>query len=914
MSDKHDDESRPLTPGIRNGAARPQHSTLQFALTRWANWMQRGAMPVVLILITLSAITLHFTIEHLGISTDTSNMLSPELGFRKAYADYRQSLPQHTDTMIVVVTGDTPDLAAAASTALARRLRDSGNLFKSVYLPGAGEFFDRNAFLYLELDELKGVIRNLVQVQAFAGRLAQNTSLQGLLDLTASALEQIEAGPSLAIEPILRELGTALMAANQGHFYQVSWQHLLQGSQPRGEELQRLIILQPKLDYALLQPAASAMQMVRSSAEALRLNPAHGVRIQITGEVALAHEELQSASRGAAIAGILSLVMVALVLGAGLRSWQLVIATVVTLACGLILTAGFATVAIGHLNLISIAFAVLYIGLGVDYAIHLCLRYRELMLQQLQHADALRQAMRDIGGSLILCTATTATGFYAFVPTAFTGVSELGLISGSGMIISLFVSLSLLPALLSILPPIQPDNRPQHSAGTVARRWLRAPAHYPRRVLWLAIGISMVTLLALPSVRFDSNPINLRNPASESVRAFNELLANNTASPWNMNILADNETEAARLSEELRNLPSVRDALTVDRFIPSRQAEKLALIGDLSLLLAPLNAAPTHDTLTQPQTRITALKEFSVALENVAAREHSLQDLARRVHGSLQQFLSSLAAEPVNEQEQRLLELEQRLLGSLPAVLERLALALQATEIRPQDLPNDLLRRWVTDDGRYRIDVIASKPLLDNLELAEFVDSVSSIATNATGAAVFNIESGKVVVSAFTQALVSALAAISIILLILLPRKQDTLFVLLPLLFAAMITAAAAVMFGIAFNFANVIALPLLLGIGVDSGVHMVHRYRTAMPVDGDLLGSSTILAIIVSALTTICSFGNLAFSPHPGAASMGLLLTIGTIATLLCMLFVLPALLYRQAPLIIGVNANSPRSSIGVP
>lgn len=897
MSDKHGDEFKQLTSGTHSGTVRSRNFALQIALARWAGWMQRAAMPVVLLMIALSAFTLRFTIEHLGISTDTSNMLSPELEFRQTYADYRQSFPQHTDTMIVVVTGDTPDLASAASSALARSLRDSGDLFKSVYLPGTGEFFEKNAFLYLDLDALEDAADNLVRMQALIGALAQNTSLQGLFGLSAAALERAETETSLEIEPFLIEIDAALAAANDDRFYQVSWQHLL-GSHARGADRRHIIILQPRLDYTVLQPAAGAMQLVRTLAEELQLDPAHGIQIQITGEVALAHEELQSASRGAAIAGILSLIMVAVVLGVGLGSWQLVIATVVTLSCGLIMTAGFAAVAIGHLNLISIAFAVLYIGLGVDYAIHLCLRYRELMRQQLEHGDALRQAMCDIGGSLIICTATTATGFYAFVPTAFTGVSELGLISGSGMIISLVVSLCLLPALLSILPPIRPGNRTQYTASTVARRWLRAPAQYPRQVLWLATGAGFATLLAIQFVHFDSNPINLRNPASESVRAFNELLASSSSSPWNINILADNKAEAHRLSAMLRELPSVKDTVIIDRFIPSRQTEKLALISNLSLLLGPLSSGETSDAVAQPRMQKAALQKFAVAVQSAAAGKHGIQDLTRRLHGNLQQFLSRLAAESASEQELHLLELEQRLLGSLPSLFERLARALQATEIRPQDLPDELLQRWVSNDERYRIDVIATNPLLDSAELDEFVKSVRSIAPNATGPAVFNIESGKVVVAAFTQALLSALAAITILLLILLPRKRDTLFVLLPLLLAAMITAGATVIFGIAFNFANVIALPLLLGIGVDSGVHMVHRYRTAMPVDGDLLGSSTIRAIIVSALTTVCSFGNLAFSPHPGAASMGLLLAIGTVATLLCMLFVLPALLYRQAPL----------------
>lgn len=856
--------------------------------------MSRAAWVVTVFLILSSAFILRFTLDNLGISTDTSDMLSPELDFRRSYSDYQQSFPQYADSMIVIVRGDTPDLASSSSTLLADRLRDDKDLFKTVYQPAAGDFFASQALLYLDVDELYDLSDNILRVQAFLGRLARDPSLSELLLLTEMALERIAAGETLDIEPLLREIGFALAAGAEGRFYQVSWQQLLQGSNSSTTDRMQLIILQPRLDYRHLQPAAAAMRRVRQAAGELQLDGAHGVSVQITGEVALAHEELQSASRGAAIAGILSLVFVAAVLGIGLGSWQLVIATIVTLLCGLSMTAGFATIAIGHLNLISIAFAVLYIGLGVDYAIHLCLRYRELMRQDISHAVALRGAVRDVGGSLFICTATTATGFYAFVPTSFTGVSELGLIAGTGMVISLVLSLTLLPALLSLFPLIRPGRLPQKSHS--AARLLRAPARHPRAILWFAVGAGVAAILMLQALRFDANPINLRDPASESVRAFNELLQSSTSSPWNLHLVADNRADAQQRVEQIRQLPVVDDVVTIESFVPADQEEKLAIIDDLSLLLGPL--ATTARPAALPETQLAALRKFEVSLGDFDGGDSPLADTTKRLHQNLRQFLSRLSSKLLAEREHELLELEASLLGSLPPLLANLNEALKATPIRAENLPADLVERWVGEDGRYRIDVLPAKALLSDRDLNAFVRDVQSVAPNVTGAAVFNIESGRVVATAFAKALLSALVAITILLLLLLPNKRDVMLVMLPLLLAAILTTSVAISLGIAFNFANVIALPLLLGIGVDSAVHMVHRYRAALPADGDLLGSSTIRAIVVSALTTICSFGNLAFSPHPGAASMGQLLAIGTGVTLLCMLAVLPALLYRRNPL----------------
>ena len=904
MSDKPGNDAAQSASDEPGCTGNNQVSGLHIAISRWADWMNRAALPVALALIVASGLVLRFTIGHLGISTDTSDMLSSELSFRRTYSDYRQSLPQFIDTMVVVVSGDTPDLVREASVVLAERLRDSQNLFKTVYVPGAGEFFENHGLLYLDIDELQDIADRLVEAQAFLGRLAKDPTLQGLLSLTELALERADTGQSLQIEPFLNEIDAALIAGNDGRFYQVSWQQLFQGPNSRSDDRRQLIILQPRLDYGQIQPAAAAMQEVRLAARELQLDPAHGVMVQITGEVALAYEELQSAGRGVAIAGMLSLILVTVVLIVGLGAWQLVIATVVTLVCGLIMTAGFAAIAIGHLNLISIAFAVLYIGLGVDYAIHLCLRYGELVRQQIPHAAALRRAVRNIGGSLFICTATTATGFYAFVPTSFTGVSELGLIAGTGMVICLILSLSLLPALLSLFPIARTIVKPVQTGRGVARL-LRAPAKHPRVVLWLAIGISVVAVLSLQAVRFDANPINLRDPESESVRTFKELLQSSTSSPWNLHILADDRAEAERWATQVGQLAVVDDAVTINRFIPSEQAEKLALIDDLALLLGPLTAATAGERTTEPAPQIAALQQFALAVDDFDTVDKPLMSTVQRLQRNLRRFLSRLSSELPAKQMQHVGALEQSLLGSLPGLLDRLTAALRATEIRPEDLPTELVERWVTSDGRYRIDVLPAKPPRTAQELEAFVTAVQTVATSATGAAVFNIESGRVVVTAFAQALLSALAAIAVLLLILLPHKRDVILVLSPLLLAAAITAAGAVAFDIAFNFANVIALPLLLGIGVDSGVHMVHRYRTALPANGDLLGSSTIRAVVVSALTTICSFGNLAFSPHPGAASMGQLLAIGTGATLLCMLAVLPALLYRRAPLPAKVRAR---------
>jgi predicted RND superfamily exporter protein len=217
---------------------------------------------------------------------------------------------------------------------------------------------------------------------------------------------------------------------------------------------------------------------------------------------------------------------------------------------------------------------------------------------------------------------------------------------------------------------------------------------------------------------------------------------------------------------------------------------------------------------------------------------------------------------------------------------------LAAGHVTLEKLPEALLERMITSDGRVRIQIYPSEDLNDHAALAAFVENVQTITPEVAGSASEILASGRAVVVALTEALVSAFIVITAFLLLLWRRIDDTALVLIPLLLAAALTVAAAVLLDIPFNFADVIVLPLLLGIGVDSGIHLVHRARAAAPGDSNLLGTSTARAVAFSAMTTIASFGSLGFATHLGMATLGQLLTLGVGFTIVCNLIVLPSLI----------------------
>ncbi len=306
------------------------------------------------------------------------------------------------------------------------------------------------------------------------------------------------------------------------------------------------------------------------------------------------------------------------------------------------------------------------------------------------------------------------------------------------------------------------------------------------------------------------------------------------------------------------------------------------LLGDLSLTTQPPAIATGE--------RMTAMFALANKLENLTVTQAEPEIIA--FGKTLHRYINSLSSLDLSIQSQSLINLEKSLLASLPGRLDALRASLNAELITRSNLPRSLARRWHSRDDQYLIEIFPREDVNDNGPLRQFVKQLQQADPRVTGSPVISIEASDAVVSAFQQAFLYAFIIITIILLILLTHKRDTFYILIPLLMAAACTSGISVLFDIPFNFANIIALPLILGIGVDSGINILHRFRTSLPDDHNLLATSSARAVLVSTLTTMGSIGNLAFSPHLGTASMGKVLVIGIGMTLVCMLIVLPSLL----------------------
>lgn len=857
-------------------------SVIDRFLCWWGAQVLRFPWLLILLTVSLSAASLHYTINNLGVNTNTAEMLSPDLPFQKNRLRIEAEFPQDAGVIILVVDALTPEETSQAATTLAETLSTQPDSFSSVYIPTENDFFRQQALLFLDQDELEELSEKLTDAQPFIGHLSQNYSLEGLFDIVIKALKKTDNALPMDLNPLLLSINDAITHQLNDQPYSVSWQNLLAADKLNTDTNRTIVIARPRMNFDEILPAEHALTAARETVN-LIMSENPSVRIRITGETALEHEELESVTEGAIIAGIVSLILVCTSLWVGLRSFKLLIATLITLIIGLILTAGFATIAIGHLNLISIAFAVLYIGLGVDYAIHICLHYRECRAQGMENREAISDSIHTVGFSIFLCAITTSMGFLAFIPTDYSGVSELGIISGGGMFIGLAVSLTLLPALLTVLSlkNVKPISS-KFNLGPITT----LPFRHATRIKVYSVIFALLSGVLLTQLIFDSNPINLRDPKSESVSTIKELLASQTDSPFALSALAPDMGSATKLAHQLEQLPSVHNTIYLKDLVAKNQDEKLDVIEELDLILGnQLNTFDNELTDTKPDL---ALLTLNSAITEILKKQttNAPRETLELLQNNINFFITTYAE--VNDEPY--IDLEKNILDLLPFTMNRLRTSLTATPYQLADLPDYILSHWLSPNGLYKILIMPEKDQNQVENLKQFVSEVQAAAPSSSGLPVADQASGVAVVNAFIQAFTGAVVAIFLLLLIILRDIRSTLLVIGPLLLAGLLTGATNVLLNNSFNFANIIALPLLMGMGVDSGIHIMHRLRSGLSCNKEILQSSTARGVFFSSLTTMCSFSSLAFTPHVGTASMGLLLAVGIFFTLVCTLIVLPA------------------------
>lgn len=847
-------------------------------IVRIIDFCTRNAWRVVAVGLVLALASGVYVARHFAINSDINALLSSDLSWRKREIVFEQAF-RLFERIIVVVQAPTPELTGEATAALTQALAKNKDRFREVTQSGGGEFFASNGLLFQSPEDLGRSLAPLVQAEPLIHDLATDPSLRGLVSGLEDGLLGIQSH-HIKLDDFTRVFNTfsdTLEKVIAGQPASFSWRVLVQGHPAQPSELRGFIEVHPVLDYSAIEAGHAATAAIRLAAA--EIAPKFQANVRLTGPVAMEDEEFATIKEGAVRNGLITVVIVLIILWLALRSARLIVAVFVNLFIGLALTAGLGLLMVGTLNLISVYFAVLFVGIGVDFGIQYSVRYRAERHELDDLKGAVLQAGKYVGAPLTLAAGATAAGFLSFLPTDYRGVSELGLIAGFGMLIAFATSITILPALIRLLnPPGEPDQLGFSLLAPVDR-------FLERQRIPIIAGTAIVVIAGLPLLywlHFDFNPINLRDPNSESIATYLDLNRDPATNTNAIEIMAPSLSDAGVIAGRLSKLPEVLRVMTLASFIPDLQPEKLQLISDAAKKLA--GAFDPKNALTPPTDaeNVEALKEGADRLIEAAGDQNGPgASAAKRLSAALTAVAGANQALRAKA--------EDAFIQPLKTALGGLQASLQAQPVTQKSLPPGLVRDWTTPDGRARVEVAPKGDPSDNVATRQFARAVLAVEPNATEGPISILEAGHTIVRAFIVAGLWALLSIGILLWLVLRRIGDVLLTLVPLILAGVVTLEICVVIGLPLNFANIIALPLLLGVGVAFKIYYIMAWREGQT---NLLQTSLTRAVFFSALTTATAFGSLWFSSHPGTASMGKLLALSLMSTLAAAVLFQPVLM----------------------
>jgi uncharacterized protein len=852
---------------------------LRSAIVRLVELCTRYAWTVIVATVALSLLSAVYAVQHFAVKTDVNNLFPRDLPWTERAYSFMASFPQHG--ILVVVDAPTPELVDEAAGRLAAALKKDAEHIRAVDEPQGGAFFARNGLLFLPTEQVARVTMGMREASPMLGNLSADPSLRGALGALSHGLFGVLNGVySLdALAPAMTMAADTVDAVLHGRPGNFSWRALAQGKAPDPNELRRFIQVEPILDFQALEPGRDATDSIMAAAQRLDLAGAYQARVRLTGLVPIDDAEFATLREHAAVNSTVSIIAVLVILWLALRSPRIIFATIVSIICGLAMTAALGLLLVGALNLISVAFFVLFVGLGIDFGIQYAVRYRAERHDIGALRPALVSAARKAGGPLALAAAATALGFSSFMPTAYRGLGELGAIAGPGMIIAFLVSVTLLPALLAVLnPPGEPHAMGFHGLAPIDRFLQR------HRISVVAITLGVVVLASplLLFLPFDFNPLHLQNPNSEAVATFIELRREPQTGANAIEIVAPDLAGADKTAKQVAALPQVAQAKTLSSLVPDDQEQKLGLIRE---------AKPqVQGALDQRQTKPAPTDhENQQALVTTATSLMQVAPMSQGPGGQAANRLAGLLIDLAKASPEMRKRVEAAVTDPLRVSLAGLKEMLQAAPVTVASIPPDLKLSWVNPDGRARVQVLPKGDPEDTTVLRDFVRAVLDVEPVATGPAVLLYEAGNTIVHAFVEAGIFAVIAIALLLWLTLRRISDALLTLVPLLLATVVTLELCVVFDLPLNFANIIALPLLLGVGVAFKIYYIMAWRRGRTA---LVQSTLTRAVIFSAMTTATAFGSLWLSSHPGTSSMGKLMALALVCTMAAAVLFQPALM----------------------
>ena len=672
----------------------------------------RHALLVVLIFAVLTVAAGYHAVTHFRINTDSNTLISSNLPWRQRQEAFDKAFPQNDGLILVVIDGATPEAAQTAAGDLVDKLKGRTDRFDFVRLPPEQSFFAKNGLLFQPTEKVKQTADQLDQAEPVISTIAADPSLHGLAQVMGMIGIGIEQGKMQLdkVAPFYGKMADTIEGALAGKVVPFSFQDLVGGDGGQAYPNRRFVQIKPKLDYGDLEPGGAATDAVNEAIRDLKLTPDHGVTVRLTGQIPLDDQEFATVKDGFALNSLLTVAAVVFLLWLALKSGRLIIAVFIATAVGLILTASLGLALVSALNLISVAFAVLFIGIGVDFGIQYSVRYRDERFLNKELYGAIVGAGAKVGRPLMLAAAATTAGFFSFLPTDYKGVSELGLIAGNGMIIAFIVAITLLPALIALFNP--PSEHRE-----VGYTFLAPLDHFleTHRILVIAATLGPVLLLSplLLHLRFDFNPLHLNSTKAESVSTIIDLAKDPSTTPYKIDVLEPSLDKADQVAAKIAALPEVASANTLAAYVPADQDAKLPIIGGLKDSLGPALDPAEAKPASSDADDVAALKGAVVRLDRAAAKgTGDAAATAKRLSADVAKLAD---APPAARDTAR-----QGFLPAMHVLVEQLRGLISAEKVTLDDLPSNIRGDWATASGQARNRGDAEGPLRQQRQPAGF--------------------------------------------------------------------------------------------------------------------------------------------------------------------------------------------------
>ena len=869
-----------------------------------------------------------YTARFLEFKTSRNDLIGRDSEYWRNYSEYAREFRAEED-YIILVESDQPARNRMAADALVEALLSPGNNPHPSDAATAQEFVAEDVFYrvdfnamkpwflyYLSVDDLGQIRDSIKDFKQLLAILQHDPKLSTFFNTMNRMLDQMATAPEVqrrqmeAFLPTITGIITQ-MAEFQGQEEKNEllspWASAFFSADMVGEAEQQMqwqgyqTFQHGKMFVVLVHPQAGTGAKVTHEATIPKLRRIIAdvrqqfpdLRISLTGEPVLDYDEMTESQRDATHATLLTLVLIGALFAAGFRE---VLRPVLAVGCMVIVLAasmGYATLSIGHLNMITVTFAVMILGLGIDLGIQFIARYEEELSKGESRAQAVVTAIERAGLSIITAGVTNAAAFFAMGLSGFRGVTELGVIAGGGMLVATAATVLVLPALLLVVKRRHESTRiPARAAATHVEQWL---LRQPSVTLIICAALTVAALLVGWRVRFDYNVLNLQSRRAESVKTELRLLNADAESTIFAAVVCDNLEQARALTHSLTGLPTVAIVHSIAELIPEQQEPKAKIIraiqkelGDVKFDLPPSD--PADSELVMRSLASLRLRASQLAREaGERGDKASLEALTPLTNAVAQAREKLQAAEP-SLLHQRLETYEKRFYGDLEAQLKLMTDQIVTRPMHLEDVPQNVRRMLVGKTGKLLLRVFPRENIWEREPLERFVREVQQVAPKVTGTPLGLYEFVDILLRGYIKAAIWAFLVITILIFADFRNACATLFTLLPLVVGMIWMVGAMTLFGISFNPANIMVLPLLVGIGVAYGIYVVQRYRE----DGEatFYGKSTGRAVVLSALTTTVAFGSLIVGAHRGIRSLGLLMTIGIGACLIAALALLPALL----------------------